>query len=130
VFENVPGLVSEQNGDYFAEILERLRHPPGGPAYGVLAGVLNAADYGLPQLRRRVFIMGFRESPTSYAHKVFDRIHESATHRDPALPGAGRQRWRTVRDALGALPDPGGWRKWPTPGVTVGSRKPPNGASR
>jgi len=30
------------------------------PTYNVLSGVLNAADYGIPQVRHRVFIVGFR----------------------------------------------------------------------
>jgi site-specific DNA-cytosine methylase len=115
--------VSEQNCDYLGEILQRLRRPvDGGPAYGVLAGVLNAADFGLAQIRRRVFIIGFRNSSTAFTHNVFDRIHARATHRDPAMPHPTRLRWRTVRDALGWLPDPGGWRKWITSGVAVGAR--------
>lgn len=131
VFENVPGLVGNDNGEYLAEILQRLRQlSDAGPSYGVLAGVLNAADYGVPQIRRRVFIMGFRNRPAAFAHGVFDRIHARATHRDPTIPHPTRQRWRTVRDALGSLPDPGGWRKWITPGVAVRARTSSSGGSR
>jgi hypothetical protein len=66
--------------------------------------------------------MGFRNASTAFTHNVFDRIHARATHRDPAIPHPARLRWRTVRDALGSLPDPGGWRKWITPGIAVGAR--------
>ncbi len=110
-FENVPGLVTELNAEYLTSVLSNLR-VAGGKKYGVVAGVLNAADYGVPQIRRRVIILGFRDMPTAFAHHVFDKIGAAATHRDPHLPAAGRQRWRTLRDALDARPDPGGWRKW------------------
>jgi len=114
VFENVPGLGNEQNAKYLRVVLERLRRPRGeaGPRYGVVAGLLNAADYGVPQLRRRIFILGFRDAPAALAYRVFDRIRASATHRDPAVPHAVRRRWVTLRGALGARPDPGGWRRW------------------
>lgn len=125
VFENVPGLVSEQNKGYLHAVLDRLRAPPGtNSRYGVIAGILNAADFGLPQKRRRIFILGLRDSPTSLTHRVFDRIYAQATHREPSKPHATRKRWITLREALGTIPDPGGWRKWinnDDNGIKVGS---------
>lgn len=115
VFENVPGLTTEQHTEYREAILDSLRRPTAtGAKYGVMAGVLNAADYGVPQIRRRVFIVGFRDAPNALAYRALDRIYDSATHRDPSMPHAIRKRWRTVRDALAGRPDPGGWRKWIT----------------
>lgn len=114
VFENVPGLVSEQNYDYFRRILQNLRAPDpgGGLRYGVTAGILNAADFGVPQIRRRVFFLGFRDQSDSFAYRVFDRVHAAATHRDPIRPDASRLPWVTLREAFAGLPDPGGWRRW------------------
>jgi DNA (cytosine-5)-methyltransferase 1 len=55
--------------------------------------VLDAADFGVPQRRRRVLVIASRVSaPTLPA----------ATHHDRASPG--RPAWATVRDAIGALP--------------------------
>jgi DNA (cytosine-5)-methyltransferase 1 len=55
--ENVPGLVSPA----YRPVLERLYATLGQHGYVVAQPwVLNARDYGVPQLRRRVFIVGAR----------------------------------------------------------------------
>lgn len=84
IFENVKGLKRETFATYFEYIKLQLTHPSlsrrkaepwrdhcrrlekhstsGGPReYNVVAELLNAADYGVPQKRERVFIVGFRE---------------------------------------------------------------------
>jgi len=112
VFENVPGLATPANGPYLQHVVEALRHPTPDLRYGVLVGSLNAADLGVPQVRRRVFILGFRDQPSSYASQCFDRIEESETHIDPGLPWGNRRPWATVGAAIGDRTDPGGWRRW------------------
>jgi site-specific DNA-cytosine methylase len=125
VFENVPGLVSEDNSEYLSMILERLRQPTQlTTRYGVMAGILDAADYGVAQNRRRVFILGFKNQSAAFAHRVFDKIYASATHRDPSVPHPSKARWLTVGQVLGLRPDPGGWRKWLRTGQS------PNGGGR
>jgi site-specific DNA-cytosine methylase len=114
VFENVPGLFSVENRRYLSAVLDRLRSPGGGLRYGVVSGVLNAADYGVPQLRRRVFIVGIRNAPSSLAYRVLDLAVSFATHRDPTIPKAGLQPWRSVGTALASMPDPGGWKRLPS----------------
>jgi DNA (cytosine-5)-methyltransferase 1 len=57
VLENVKQLVSHDEGKTFARILETLKNL----GYQVHYKVLNALDFGLPQKRERVFIVGFRE---------------------------------------------------------------------
>ena len=57
VLENVKQLVSHRNGYTFQRILETLREI----GYYVEYRVLNALDYGLPQKRERVFIVGYFE---------------------------------------------------------------------
>jgi DNA (cytosine-5)-methyltransferase 1 len=55
ILENVKGLLSINGGETFRTILtklERLR------VYNVYWKVLNTADYGIPQSRKRVFIVG------------------------------------------------------------------------
>lgn len=112
VFENVPGLLTDQFAAYLGRIFSRLRGPNEKLHYGVAAALLNAADFGVPQLRRRVFIVGLRDRPTSDVHRIFDLVHANASHRDPRKPKRDRRPWVTLREALGRLPDPGSWRQW------------------
>lgn len=84
IFENVKGLMRETFSDYFEYILLQLTHPRftrrKGESwkehrarlekhhtsrdirseYNVVFRVLNAANYGVPQRRERVFMVGFR----------------------------------------------------------------------
>ncbi|HRT56999.1 MAG TPA: DNA (cytosine-5-)-methyltransferase [Candidatus Paceibacterota bacterium] len=61
VLENVKLLVGHNNGRTLARILETLRELGYQTAYKVL----NALDFGLPQKRERVFIVGFLR-PTAF----------------------------------------------------------------
>lgn len=112
VFENVPGLLSIAFSAHLEMILSSLRAPGHGLQYGVAVGLLNAADYGVPQLRKRVFFVGFRDATNAAVHRVFDAMAERATHRNPKRPKTGLKPWVTLREAIGELPDPGGWRPW------------------
>lgn len=112
VFENVPGLVSDNSMPYLREVLAKLRNPRTGLSYGVLAGSFQAADFGVPQKRRRVFLVGLRDRPNAHAHRVLDRIYAGRTHRSPHVPDRKRKPWVTVGEALAGRPDPGGWRRW------------------
>lgn len=85
VFENVRGLLRESFSEYFDYVIFRLRYPEevkgeketwkehlarlerihtrgnySGLHYKVLHRLINAANYGIPQKRQRVFIVGFR----------------------------------------------------------------------
>ena len=55
LFENVPGLLSHDGGRTFAAILDSLDRL----GYGVEWQVLNSKDFGVPQSRRRVYIVGY-----------------------------------------------------------------------
>lgn len=55
LFENVPGLLSHDGGRTFATILHTLDRL----GYGVEWQVLNSKDFGVPQSRRRVYIVGY-----------------------------------------------------------------------
>ena len=84
-FENVKGLLRKSFSSYFEYILLQLSHPEvvakagmdwtghlrmlegyhtsgsrSGLEYNVIFRLLNAADYGVPQVRHRVVIVGFR----------------------------------------------------------------------
>ena len=55
LFENVPGLLSHNGGRTFATILHTLDRL----GYGVEWQVLNSKDFGVPQSRRRVYLVGY-----------------------------------------------------------------------
>src|SRR3989344_3418112 len=56
VFENVPGLVSISKGKILMKICENFAFI----GYQVSWDILNAADYGVPQNRKRIFFIGKR----------------------------------------------------------------------
>jgi DNA (cytosine-5)-methyltransferase 1 len=96
LFENVKGLLSIAGGDLFGRIMDLIE----AESYKPQAVVLNAADYGVPQIRERVFIVGTSDS--------LDFEFPQATHFDPrAATPLFRQTvkpWLTLRDAIGDLP--------------------------
>ena len=57
ILENVPGIKSVNNGVYWEYVLKTLNDIGG---YNVDYMVLNSKDYGIPQNRKRVFIVGKR----------------------------------------------------------------------
>lgn len=56
ILENVKGLLSINGGKDFATIVVTLKRA----GYDVVHKLLHCEDYGIPQLRRRLFIVGFR----------------------------------------------------------------------
>lgn len=60
VFENVPGLLSSNEGRDFAEIQRVLMVECG---YGICWRILNSQFFGVAQRRRRVFIVGYLGKP-------------------------------------------------------------------
>lgn len=159
LIENVRGLTRRAFADYFRYIQLRLSHPEltardgeswtdhlgrlqadhgltrSDLQYRVVPSLVNAADYGVPQQRWRVFFVGFRSDidadwsfpvPTHSAaalryqqtatdaywerHKVAKRQRQpiQGSMASPLLDGGeslGRP-WRTVRDAISDLPEP------------------------
>lgn len=160
VFENVKGLKRAAFANYLEYVRLQLRHPElqsradepwldhlarledhetagssFGLHYNIVIRVLNAADYGVPQRRERVFIVGFRAETgidwhfpkPKFSHdallwsqwrsgEYWDQ-HEVATRDRPDGGGAAQRaaklefkpfetRWQTVRDAISDLPDP------------------------
>jgi len=56
LMENVFGLATGERGDYLGGFIREFRNL----GYEVVWRVLNAADYGVPQKRRRLFVVGSR----------------------------------------------------------------------
>ncbi|MFD7595970.1 DNA cytosine methyltransferase [Kitasatospora sp. NPDC059812] len=75
----------------FAHIARVLR----GIGYSTWVGVLNAADYGIPQTRRRAFLLA------STTHQVAPPEATHAKVPEPeSLFGPGRAAWNTMADVL------------------------------
>lgn len=96
VFENVKGLTSVNGGRDWKELIRYFQEQT---KYDLHTAVLNAADFGVPQFRERVFIVGLREPNRNFEFP-------SATHApvDRAVL-LGLECHRTVRDAFRDLHD-------------------------
>lgn len=162
IVENVKGLTRSAFANYYQYILLQLSYPEIGLrkkedwydhfqrlqkfktslkskksslTYDVIPTLVNAADYGVPQKRERVFIVGFRSDlnvewsfprPThSYDALLYDqwitgKYWERHDITKPNMPEKILSKikrlhkqsapttlpWRTVRDAISDLPDP------------------------
>lgn len=102
VFENVTGLLTATlNGQHIVNKITTAlsKH------YNVKLDVLNSANYGVPQIRKRVIIIGVREDITLDVDAVYNSIIK--THYDPETPESerkGLKKFVTVRDAIEELP--------------------------
>jgi DNA (cytosine-5)-methyltransferase 1 len=160
IFENVKGLTRTTFRNYYEYIKLQMQHPTLARKndetwtdhfcrlerhetsgrredlhYRVIARVLNAANFGIPQKRERVFFVGFRDDlgiEWNFPHETHsldsliweqvrdttywdrNRVSKSARHVAPRILDRARRleqrpsalAWRTVRDALDGLPDP------------------------
>lgn len=147
LLENVRGLTRPSFRPYFEYILRQLRHPSiaprhdelwqdhntrlinheakNDPEYNVTWAAVDAADYGVPQNRMRVFIVGTRPELPQYTfpkptHSKDALLRDQATGAyweshgrkkpkhvpDPPSVDDGKLAWATVRDALKELPNP------------------------
>jgi DNA (cytosine-5)-methyltransferase 1 len=88
--ENVPGLLWPRH----KEFLEAFKALTEAANYGLLEPqVLNARDYGVPQNRRRVFLLGYDRNCTVAP----DAWPPEPTHIDPKAPGVEeRLHWRAA----------------------------------
>jgi len=153
IFENVKGLTRTSFSSYFEYIKLQLTYPNlirksserwtdhlsrleeshtkgkyRGLKYHVVARVLNSANYGVPQKRERVFIVGFRKDLAVEWHfpeethskdallwemasgEYWERLGVPKKERTKVkqlnLFKPGSKPWRTVRETIADLPDP------------------------
>ncbi len=75
VFENVKGLTVGKHAKFLKELIEALQ----GAGYDILLPykVLNASEYGVPQQRHRLFLMGTRkgEPLPKYPERIPEQVH-------------------------------------------------------
>lgn len=98
LMENVPGIKTEYNKVILDEFLDRMRKK-----YMVVDEILNSANYGVPQIRKRFVLHAVRKDiHVELAADGFKFGLPKATHdisaKDGLLP------WKTVREAIGDLP--------------------------
>lgn len=63
LLENVPGLLSHKEGKTFETVLSSLKDL----GYQTQYKIINSADFGVPQKRKRVFIVGFLDSSVKFS---------------------------------------------------------------
>ncbi|TCK01352.1 UNVERIFIED_ORG: DNA (cytosine-5)-methyltransferase 1 [Anoxybacillus amylolyticus] len=92
LLENVKGLLSATHSDfdivsYFSSFV---------PSYRLYIALLNAADYGVPQKRERLFVIGVHRSiPNHYRFPVPTHHREGKD---------GKPKWISVQDAFSSVP--------------------------
>lgn len=104
VMENVPQLLDSE------EFKEIEKYAAGLGFYPLAKKKLCAADYGVPQIRYRAFIIGCRFTDPSIIFPPLKTHYNPAIVRNEITKENGyienAKPWRTVRDAIGDLPDP------------------------
>nr|WP_314498702.1 DNA cytosine methyltransferase [uncultured Chryseobacterium sp.] len=93
VFENVPGILSANNGHYLQLIFDAVRKA----GYELDLKVLNAQDFGVLQDRKRVIIIGWKNN-LELEYPQFDKVEmkfEIAKHLFSDLPkiNSGQGQW-------------------------------------
>lgn len=68
ILENVQGLLKHDNGKSFTKIKEDLERE----GYSIVFKVLKCSDYGIPQMRKRLFIVGFKNIEVANLDQFFD----------------------------------------------------------
>lgn len=98
VMENVKGLLSMQNGQVIRTIVEEFTNA-GEQGYNVAYKVLKASDYGTPQNRERVILIGFRKDlniqpthPIPYAMDSYISVDDAICDLPQINAGEGVER--------------------------------------
>jgi DNA (cytosine-5)-methyltransferase 1 len=95
VWENVPGVLSSGNGDDFATIIKTMVDC----GYGVCWRMLDAQYFGLPQSRKRIFVVGHSSGDWRRAAAVLFERQTSSDNPARSLQTEGRIPVCTVRNA-------------------------------
>lgn len=92
VAENVKGMMTLGKGEVFKQIIQDFA----AAGYTIYHKLLNSAEYGVPQIRERVILVGVRNDID------FEYVHPEATH---GYGVEGLKEVVTLRDAIGDLED-------------------------
>lgn len=90
LMENVPGMLSKAGGKIFKITLETFRNL----GYQVNWNILNAADYGVPQIRKRLFILGSKGKQMEFPRPTHSRNYPNLSGLAPYV---------TIKEAFAPL---------------------------
>ncbi len=96
LMENVPQLLRSAEYESFEKAASKL-------GFKIVGEILNAADFGVPQTRKRAIVIGSRLGVPTLPKQ---------THFPPNAVPRGGKPWRTVRDAIQDLPSQPTERAW------------------
>ncbi|NQY05051.1 MAG: DNA cytosine methyltransferase [Flavobacteriaceae bacterium] len=106
--ENVPGILSLGKGEVVKQIMKEFSEiglEDDFPGYEVKKYKLNAADYGVPQGRKRVIFFGVsKEFSPDAINEVFKVFPPEPTHSND--PDDNLEPYVTLRKTIGHLPEP------------------------
>ena len=121
--ENVPGLKTGRGKKIFKQATDEL-----GQWYELTSGVLNCADYGIPQTRKRLVLHGIRRDAYDLLRTVDNNFQvslPSATHTNDPANNPNLLPWVTAQVAFVNLPPvaagapaPNGYPNHETNGLT------------
>lgn len=95
LMENVPGILSMKDGAYVEKIKKEMRNL----GYTVKHRKLNAADYGVPELRERIIFLGYKEG---YEVSFPEATHTGGESQQKSSDN-GLKPYVTVESAIGDL---------------------------
>lgn len=103
VFENVPGMLSARPGDGKKYIVDIIKEQFENAGYVILSdlkeAVFDFTEYGIPQNRKRVIILGLKKEYYGYeAYELLDKFYTEI------MPKYKVKTVQTVKDAIGDLP--------------------------
>ena len=84
IFENVPGLLSSNGGRDYLAVLDALA----GLGYGVAGRILDSQFFGVPQRRRRIYLVGCLGDPRRAGQVLFEPEGGSRHPAAGGTPGA------------------------------------------
>jgi DNA (cytosine-5)-methyltransferase 1 len=102
LIENVREFLNFGGGKFSSDLLSKLDELGYYADYRKLC----AADFGVPQVRHRVFFVAIDKQAADLIHAVPTFPHPCFMDGTAMLPGFGMPRYRTVRDAIADLPEP------------------------
>jgi len=104
LFENVVGLLSSKpdGKKIFPLIVKEFQKRGYDVCEKKEVVVLNSVHYGVPQIRKRVILIGVHKSLKITSESVYDLIKK--THYAPDEKADNRKKYRTVKDAISDLP--------------------------
>lgn len=73
ILENVKGLLSDNSGKTWDKILDELEYLQDEYKYDIFYNILNTKDYGIPQNRERLFIIGVKQTVNKKINFMFPK---------------------------------------------------------